>query len=75
VLYLIDAYIYVALYGYTFCDAGQRVWDIVCSNAFWKIIINDDLTYFSCIVGALLGTLSPSMRHTPNQSIRTQSYM
>lgn len=51
------AFTYVAVYGYTFCEAGAAVWDLLCSKGI-DVIINEDLTttvlWFGSLTGALI---------------------
>jgi len=55
------AYIFVALYGDSFCEAGKKVWDLVGKSEMWTMIINDDLVGWVCIFGGLLGGLESGL--------------
>lgn len=51
------AFIFVALYGLTFCEAGERVRQTTGSNQLWNIIISYDLVNWVCGFGSILGGL------------------
>jgi len=55
------AYIFCALYGDTFCEAGGKVWGIVKDNEFWSRIVNDDLIGYVCFFGAIIGGLETGL--------------